>query len=416
MKYLFLVILILFSLVSVSFSDTGLMMVDKHKLRYLSFPGAQLEGAPLELLSDWTLEFGTSPSPTGFKEEGRVLTMFDCTAVESYLSYKKTYGVNGYVEGTFIYTSTLSNLYSLPLSVRMIDANNLVGLRMNSERYEVVERFNSTWATLTQIDNPAVGDRVRLSIEDQDLEVFVNGVSVWTGTTQLPSNPGYFGLSTHTWSAGDNTPYIRDFTADVFITGCPDGKDTLIAYAEANMFDCKDGLLEYEPTYTETPCMTSADTPHGTVTDNIHYNDGTYNLIGWKGMTCSANDAYDCWCTPTPTDTADIPVWLDWREPAAKSMTPTKFRITPRAGMGAPWYPDNNPKEIGLNIIKVDGSEVEVFRQEIPDWTDSNAREWDVTTTEKGIGVRLYIYRTLLYDSGGDFHTCVADFKVWGVE
>ncbi len=165
---------------------------------------------------------------------------------------------------------------------------------------------------------------------------------------------------------------------------------------------------------TETPCMTSPTTPLGIASTNVHYDDGTYNLEGWKGMSCTAIDAYDCWCTPTPTDAADLPVWLDWREASATPMTPTRFRIRPRVGMGASWYPENNPKEISLNVIKSDDSEVEVFRIVNENWDDASAREWTVDTEESGVGIRLYIHSTQGYDDGGDFHTCVGDFHVWG--
>jgi len=165
---------------------------------------------------------------------------------------------------------------------------------------------------------------------------------------------------------------------------------------------------------TETPCMTSPTTPLGIASTNVHYDDGTYNLEGWKGMSCTAVDAYDCWCTPIPTEAADLPVWLDWREASATPMTPTRFRIRPRAGMSGSWYPTNNPKEISLSVIHSDGSETEVFRIVNENWNDASAREWTVDTTESGVGIRLYIHSTQGYDDGGDFHTCVGDFHVWG--
>ena len=201
------------------------------------------EGQPLERLADWSVISGVTPSKTGWKEQGHVLTMFDCNAVESWLAYKNVHGVNGYVQGTFIFTSTLSNLFNLPLVVRAIDDNNMLGLRMNGDDYEVVERVGGTWTTIASIDNPAVGDVVRLSINGGDIEVTINGAVAWTGTTTLAESAGYFGLYTHTWSAGDNVSYIRDFSAGLVTGSCPDNDELLTAYADTLLAGCADTLL-----------------------------------------------------------------------------------------------------------------------------------------------------------------------------
>jgi hypothetical protein len=95
-------------------------------------------------------------------------------------------------------------------------------------------------------------------------------------------------------------------------------------------------------------------------------------------------------------------------------MIPTRFEITPRAGMSSSWYLDNNPKEIRFVGIRVDGTEAEVFRKELSDWGDGSRRAWDVVASEGFVGVRIEVLRTKGYDADGVMHTSIGQWRVYG--
>jgi len=377
--------------------------------------GIPMSGCPLEDHPMWTLApWSTGPSLICWADFGRTIIHRSNPGGDSVdLFISNITSAEGIISASVAYIPT-GTAWTLPLC-KMIDDDNRIGVRAIADGVlELVQRVGGTWTTVWTSSTGAViiGSKLALVFAGDELMVQVNDATVHTYA--LPAElqvDGYAGINQHRFDDAETTILtnyrLQPVLPDSWVTynGVPVSHNGEIVTKDARV-------------PTETPCMTAVDSPYGYVTTNDHYDDGSYNLEGWKGMTCTTINAYDCWCTSSPMDPSLIPAWVQWEFPGATPMVPTRFSIKPRAGMQAGWYGERNPTEIGLAGVRADGSTTEFFHTTISDWDDNSKREFDVSgaTTEAFIGIRLNIYSNRYYEDNGEFHACIGDFHVWGEE
>ena len=177
----------------------------------------------------------------------------------------------------------------------------------------------------------------------------------------------------------------------------------------------------------ETPCMTGYDAPFGLVAASAEY---SASYPAWKGMNCSAVNGGDSWTTPVWEQTdPNLPdpaageLWFRWYltdddlNAGMSMMFPTEITITPRAGMDAGWYSDNNPYRLRIAGINSDMSEEVLVDEWFDDtWTGGTARTIDLTglATEVKRGFTVYILGTRNYETGNNLHTAWAWVQMKG--
>jgi hypothetical protein len=114
---------------------------------------------------------------------------------------------NGYQETTGVISASYSNAggttnWTLPFA-KFVDANNLIGARVNDNKIEIVQRKSGVWATLASGGTDLEG-LFRVAILADRIEVFVDGVKQLEADHTLP-NAGGFGISGHQWASPDAT-------------------------------------------------------------------------------------------------------------------------------------------------------------------------------------------------------------------
>jgi len=284
------------------------------------------------------------------------------------------------IECDYLFNPPGTTNWCLPIC-KFIDENNLLGVRLNNNEIQVEQRHGGTWTTLATA--PAQLGRFRVIINSATISIAVDDVDI-IATTHSIAEAGYYGLSLHQWPVSGETPIVSNYAIQL--------------------------LSE-----TTSPCMSASNKPYG-IAAAEHYWDSDYQP--WEGMNCHANNTRDCWCSGNPAELDPPPdsAWIQWFCPECEPMIPTRFRLTPRAGMPTNWWLDNNPKGMVFYGIRRDETLVELWRKEdIADWANGNSREWTITGgTEAFYGYRLDIIRTNAHDGGGDFSVCIGDLRVWG--
>ena len=346
-------------------------------------PGIPVEGCPLEDHPDYSLinNLQGGPSHTCWDEFGKViiLEINDTDPDVQNIAYRP----NNYkstaaiIETDYLINPSGDRNWALPIA-GFIDANNLIGVRLNNDQIQIVQRFTGTWTTLATA--PAQTGHYKVLINSVNITVNIDGVDVLS-TTHDVSGEKYFGLSMHRWPQV-KTPVLGKFSVQ---------------------------LLNEQ----QSPCMTSDTTPIGVASASSYYDQSKYPA--WFGLNCRTQDAYDAWMSPT---SGIENAWLDWRATPdeIQPMVPTRFEIKPRSRMPAPsWYHDNNPQNITFYGVRADGTLVELFNKALADWDSEEIRSWDLPGgTEAFYGFRLLVNSTNKSEAGGDFHVCIGWLKVWG--
>lgn len=341
--------------------------------------GVEETGRPLEDLPDWTLILDEEggESHFGWENYGRSIIAYENTAapeVQS-LAFKDLSGESAVISAnvTYVPPSSETDNFALILS-KFVDAGDIVGCRANNGEYQIVERIGGTWTTIASGGVPSAG-LWEFKVFDTSVSLWVDGVEVLSATTAVLGS-GYWGITGHQWN-NDGVTLMADFEV------------TMVQEAE-------------------TPCMTSNTSPYGVAS-------ACCNISGypaWEGLNCKAPDGGDAWCVPVDTP---MPVWLQWKFDEALPMIPTRVHIKPRVAMEQAWYDQHNPKEIKIYLIQAGDVLVEVGHFDNLNWNDATGRDFYISTTEMGIGLRLEIVRTNASDgNGGLGHTCIGYFKGYG--
>ena len=183
-----------------------------------------------------------------------------------------------------------------------------------------------------------------------------------------------------------------------------------------------DWLSVHKMAVTESPCMTSSTSPYGIVSGSSYFS-SSYMPV--EGMNCAVSSA-NAWISKVRA-VADVPDdgvargdYLDWRltqddlDDGMPEMVPTRFEIRPRGGMTAAWYHDRNPKAISVFGVKLDNTFDELFSLELADWGNGAARSWDITTSNKYKGFRVYVTKVNWEASNGQYNTGWSNMKMYG--
>lgn len=342
----------------------------------------QKSGQPLETLSDWTLIINEQSVASffGWYDYGRGITAYKnlLNPQVQFLAYRvqELYSESAVLSADvlFIPPDTESNNFSL-LFAKADDAGNIVGVRANNGEYQIVERVGGTWTTIATLAGPTTGFW-EFKVFSTTVALWVDGVEVLTATTAVSAD-GYWGIMGHEW------------------------------HHEVNLME---NFKVTEVLLVATPCMTGPNSPYGEAS-------ACCNISGyepWMGQNCTANNSSDAWCVPVDTP---MPVWLQWKFDEAVPMVPSDIRISPRKGMVASWYADNNPEEIKVFLIQPGDVFVEVAHFDNLAWTDGSYRDFEINTTEYGIGIRVEVTRTGGSDANGGLgHTCLGYFRAFGVK
>ena len=358
-------------------------------------------GYPLEDHPNWFLIYGNS-SLIGWDSYGRAIVPHGKTNNNGSLVAMGTDTPTTYngaiLTCDYLYDAPGSS-FVLPLA-KFIDLDNIIGVRLRNGNAEVVQNKNGTWSTL--LSQPATTGHWSVIFSSNNIALTIDGIEQFNIDHDITGD-GYFGVGGYQW----------------------EGSETLLI----------DNLRAEPLNYTETPVMTSPDTPYGYCFASNKF-DNDYSP--WKGMDNIISSS-DAWVTEL-IDNSNIPFdstlnvhghYWGWWYTDAIPMIPNSFTVYPRGDMTSTWWRDNNPQGLVVFGIKA-GSQplnqtgdniewdpndlTEVFRKEdIADWANGNSRSWSITTTDTFIGFVVYVTKTNKSQAGGVYHVAWSDFKMTGM-
>ena len=313
------------------------------KMGQPSGPGIPASGCPLNDHPLWERVVGAGDSVFCWENHlGTSISVHGSEDIVKNLSYKGLFVVNGMVSAKIAYVASGDQNWFMPLAGRMINGSNIIGARWNDGQFEVVQRKNGTWATLfAGGPAPVIGDEVKFSLSSKYWKLVVNDVVVGEGTTGLPDDPGYWGISQHRSGNFDGQTFMTDFAIS-------------------------------DATLAKTPCMTANDAPYGECS-------ASSGADAWKGMDCVNTDAW-------VSDDVPMPQWIQWLGSAGQpSMVPDRLHMEGSST-------DHSPKKMTLQGTNDGGQTWE----DIQTWDNldfGNTPIWDtsVTGSTAYLGIRLQI-------------------------
>jgi len=252
-------------------------------------PGIPKEGCYLEDLKAWDL---INPPLDGhsyfcWDNFGKDIVVHDQNQGEYFLTTGER-GYAGKFTGHYDPIITGNTNWVLPFA-KYVDANNVVGLRLNRNasdelQIEVVQRSGGTWQTIMTTPAPGGGD-YEVLITDDKLILYVDGNLVVDQSHDI-AGEAYFGIYGTQWISGEQV-IVYDYL-----------------YEKINILT--------------TPCMTSNTEPYGVASDSYHLS----GYDPWKGMNCTSNGGSDAWIIDTDSTP---PAWLQWFFDGAVTMVPIHF-------------------------------------------------------------------------------------------
>jgi len=97
-------------------------------------------------------------------------------------------------------------------------------------------------------------------------------------------------------------------------------------------------------------------------------------------------------------------------------MIPISFEITPRGGMNSAWWRDRNPRGLAFCGIKTDGTVELIQEYALGYWGVGTKRSWDITTTNKYRGFRVYVTNVYYETVANAYSTGIGILKVFGIQ
>jgi len=169
-----------------------------------------LEGYPLERHPAWRVLAGTYDTKLGWKDWGNIIYVKNQTlsAIKN-LAFRNYFQREAYISAKYLFQPTSNEHWTLPFA-KIVNGNNLVGARVDSNKVEVVQRKNGVWSTKASVANPINLGYWMVHITDNHISVFIDGNLVAEAAHSI-SGEAHWGISMHKYVIAADQDLLENY-------------------------------------------------------------------------------------------------------------------------------------------------------------------------------------------------------------
>jgi hypothetical protein len=164
---------------------------------------------PMELAPNWSRDnSGTEATNTmlracaGANDTDVIRMLRMNNTLDATVTLDGVFFADGYIEGVLLYASATQYSAAFVMCMRVIDAENSIGIRTYQGNLQVYERSGGVWSPPILTPNPPVGTLVKLQCIGNTVELYFDDV-LESSNPVISSSTGGVGVIARAWQIAD---------------------------------------------------------------------------------------------------------------------------------------------------------------------------------------------------------------------